>query len=73
MRAEREWGSLEPGKRADVLVVGGHPAERISDTRKVEVVIREGRILDRRALRFDPKRDPEYPTAVGVDYFATRD
>lgn len=73
MQAEREWGSLEPGRRADVLVVAGHPAERISDTRKVEVVIREGRILDRRVLRFDPKRDPEYRTAAGVDYFAIFD
>jgi imidazolonepropionase-like amidohydrolase len=69
MRAEREWGSLEPGKRADVLVVAGRPAERISDTRKVDLVIREGRILDRRALRFDPKRDPDYRTVPGVDYF----
>jgi Amidohydrolase family len=38
MRAEREWGSLEPGKRADVLVVAGRPAERISDTRKIDLV-----------------------------------
>jgi len=26
MRAEHEWGSLEAGRRADVLVVAGRPA-----------------------------------------------
>jgi len=34
-------------------------------------VIREGQIVDRRALRFDPKRDPDYRTVPGVDYFGT--
>jgi imidazolonepropionase-like amidohydrolase len=32
--AEREWGSLEAGRRADVLIVAGRPAERISDTHR---------------------------------------
>jgi imidazolonepropionase-like amidohydrolase len=73
MLAEQEWGSLEPGRRADVLVVAGRPAERISDSRKVELVIREGRILDRRALRFDPKRDHEFRAVPGVDYFKSVD
>jgi imidazolonepropionase-like amidohydrolase len=69
MEAEGEWGSLEPGKRADILVVAGRPAERISDTRKIDLVIQRGRILDRRALRFDPKRDPSYRTVPIADGF----
>jgi imidazolonepropionase-like amidohydrolase len=71
MHAEEEWGALEPGRRADVIVVSGRPAERISDTRKVDLVIREGRVLDRQALRFDAKRDREFRTVPWFDYFAT--
>ena len=71
MHAEEEWGSLEAGRRADVLVVRGSPAERISDTRQVEVVIREGQILDRHALRNDPRRDHEFHAVPTVNYFAT--
>jgi imidazolonepropionase-like amidohydrolase len=70
MKAEREWGSLEAGSRADVLVIAGRPDERISDTRKLDVVIREGRILDRRALRFDAKQDPGYHAVPGVYTYA---
>lgn len=73
MHAEEEWGALEPGRRADVIVVSGRPAERISDTRKVDLVIREGRVLDRQALRIDAKRDREFRTVPWFDYFATAD
>jgi imidazolonepropionase-like amidohydrolase len=71
MKAEREWGSLEPGKRADVLVVSGRPAERVSDTRRIDIVIQKGRIVDRRILRFDPKRDPVYRSVSLVDTFGS--
>src|SRR5262249_37807837 len=39
MKAEAEWGSLQAGKRANVLIVAGNPAVNISDTRKIETVI----------------------------------
>jgi imidazolonepropionase-like amidohydrolase len=71
MRAEHEWGSLEPGRRADVLIVAGRPAERVSDTRKIELVIQEGRMLDRRAFGFDPKRNPGYRAVPLVEPLAT--
>jgi imidazolonepropionase-like amidohydrolase len=61
-----EWGTLEPGKRADVLVVAGDPARRISDTRNVEVVMQAGRVLDREKLRFSPSRDPGFQTTGSV-------
>jgi hypothetical protein len=38
-------------------VVAGRPHKRISDTCKVEPVVKEGRILDRASLRFDARRD----------------
>src|SRR6266576_2438807 len=51
MHAEEEWGSLQTGRAANVLIVAGNPAERINDTRQVETVILNGKILDRASLR----------------------
>jgi imidazolonepropionase-like amidohydrolase len=66
MKAENDWGSLVAGRRANVLIVAGHPAERISDSRKIETVIFNGKILDRAALRFDPQRDPGFRVVPGL-------
>ena len=65
MKAEDDWGSLQPGRRASVVIVNGNPAQRISDTRKIETVILNGRILDRSRLKFDPKRDPGFRAVPG--------
>ena len=65
MHAEEQWGSLQAGRIANVLIVAGNPAERISDTRKVETVIFNGKMLDRASLRFDPKRDPGFRAVNG--------
>ena len=65
MHAEEEWGSLEAGRKANVLIVAGNPAARISDTRKVETVILNGKRLERAGLRFDPKRDPGFRAVNG--------
>src|SRR5262249_39082768 len=35
---ERDRGTIEPGMRADLLVVDGNPAMQITDIRKVETV-----------------------------------
>jgi len=43
MKDDREYGSIAVGKVADILVVDGKPAERVSDLQKIEVVIRGGR------------------------------
>ena len=51
MGDDRDYGSIAPGKIADVIIVNGRPAERIADLRKVERVIRAGRPYEVRALR----------------------
>jgi hypothetical protein len=51
------------GRKADILVVKGNPAARISDTRNIEVVMQSGSVLDRQSLRFDPKNDPGFQPA----------
>ena len=43
MKDDADYGSITAGKVADILVVAGKPAERISDLQKLEVVIRGGR------------------------------
>jgi imidazolonepropionase-like amidohydrolase len=58
--ASKEWGTLETGKLANVLIVDGKPDQRISDSRRVVVVIKGGEVLDRTALRLDHSHEPEY-------------
>src|SRR5215475_1025554 len=57
MQADEEWGSLQAGRLANVLIVDGNPAERISDTRKGDTVILQGKVLDRASLSFERAHD----------------
>ena len=61
--AESEWGTVEPGKAADLLLVRGDPSKQIRDARNIVMVIQGGRVVDRAALRFDPRRDRAYHPA----------
>ena len=67
MEDEGDWGTLDAGKRADILLVKGRPDLNISDTRNVEVVMQRGRIIDRDALTFVVNDDPGF-----VDVTPTR-
>jgi len=60
MNAEREWGTLEPGRTANVLIVNGRPDRTIGDTRKLDTVILAGRVLNRQSLKFDASTDPGF-------------
>jgi imidazolonepropionase-like amidohydrolase len=51
MNEEARYGSIRPGKVADIVIVNGQPAERISDLAKVELVIRAGRVYNSAELR----------------------
>ena len=48
--AEDVFGTVEPGKRADPLVLGSDPLKDIRNTRTLEVVIQGGKIVDRSSL-----------------------
>ena len=50
MGMERDSGTIEPGKRADVIVVDGNPLENISDIRKVSTVFAGGKMYQPAAL-----------------------
>jgi imidazolonepropionase-like amidohydrolase len=45
MGMEKESGTIEAGKRADVIVVDGNPLDNISDVRKVTAVFTGGRMF----------------------------
>jgi hypothetical protein len=47
---QREIGSVEPGKSADLLLVRGDPSTRISDLRQVELVWKDGAAYDPQKL-----------------------
>jgi hypothetical protein len=49
-----------------LLIVAGNPAEHISDTRKIETVIQDGKVLDRASLKYDPKKDPGFRVLPGL-------
>jgi imidazolonepropionase-like amidohydrolase len=47
---EASSGSVEPGKVADLVLLGANPLEDIRNTQKINVVIAQGRLFDRAAL-----------------------
>jgi imidazolonepropionase-like amidohydrolase len=50
MHLEKESGSIEPGKRADLMLVDGNPLTNISDIRRVVSVVTNGRMYDSKKL-----------------------
>jgi imidazolonepropionase-like amidohydrolase len=50
LRLERESGTIEPGKRADLLVLDANPLDDIRNIRTVRLVVKEGNAYDSPAL-----------------------
>ncbi len=58
LHALTEWGTIEPGKRADLVLLSADPLADIRNTTRIEGVSVGGRWLDRAAL------DPMVPAAA---------
>jgi len=60
MKRDGELCSIAAGKKADVVLIDGDPAARISDVRRVVTVVKDGAIYDpeaiHRALGIQPLR-----------------
>jgi hypothetical protein len=67
MNHDRETGSVEPGKVADVIIVDGDPTTNIHSIRNVATVIKGGAIFDAReiemAVGISDRRHPAGRTA----------
>jgi imidazolonepropionase-like amidohydrolase len=48
--ASAEWGTIAPGRRADLVLVDGNPLQDITSTQRIRAVAVGGRWLDRAAL-----------------------
>lgn len=46
MKRDKEEGSIEAGKRADLIILDGNPLENISNIRKVKQVVQGGKLYD---------------------------
>jgi imidazolonepropionase-like amidohydrolase len=44
MLKQDDFGTLEAGKRADLLVLAGNPLDDIQNTRKLEAIVKDGRV-----------------------------
>ena len=47
------FGTIEPGKRADLLILTADPLADIRNTRTLELVILDGKVIDRSSLLED--------------------
>lgn len=66
-------GSIEPGKLADLLIVDGDPSVDIGATRKVWMVFKGGREIDRRNLFIEPAVRAVVPARPLADDFEDGD
>ena len=50
MNDQTIFGTIEPGKRADLLLLAANPLDDIRNTRTLELVILDGAVTDRSSL-----------------------
>lgn len=50
MKMDKEIGTIESGKQADLIITGGNPLESISNIRSVKFVMTNGKIYETEKL-----------------------
>jgi imidazolonepropionase-like amidohydrolase len=44
---EKDVGTIEPGKQADMIILSDNPVDDISNTKKIEAVVNDGQFVDK--------------------------
>ena len=65
LRAEKDIGTIEEGKLADLIILDANPLEDIRNTRKIWMVIKGGKVVDREALENWMKHEAEEVASIG--------
>jgi imidazolonepropionase-like amidohydrolase len=63
-----DWGTIQTGKLATLLIIDGRPDRDISQTRKVVSVYVAGREIERNSLRLARQNDPGFQPISPVDF-----
>lgn len=63
-----DWGTIEPGKVATLLIVDGRPDRDISHSRRVVGVYVAGKQIDRDSLKLSLQNDPGFQPISPVDF-----
>jgi len=50
MGSEKDLGTIQKGKFADLVVLDANPLDSIGNARKIDAVVVNGRLLDRKNL-----------------------
>jgi imidazolonepropionase-like amidohydrolase len=62
---EKDYGTLEPGKVADLVILSANPAEDIRNTQTIESVMQGGKLYKReQLLRTPPLAEPPLQTRI---------
>jgi imidazolonepropionase-like amidohydrolase len=61
MRMEKDLGTIEVGKIADLVLLDADPLQDISNVRRISMVMKDGRFVDRERLPLEPVYYREAP------------
>jgi imidazolonepropionase-like amidohydrolase len=51
LRKRDELGTIEPGRRADLMLIAGNPLEDVANLRKIDRLMLNGEWVDRNSLK----------------------